>query len=136
MNAKLLEKLLSPETSAEERDVLCEVAYGASFLDSLSEIRREDFADGLEKGRYLPTSIFYDYGIDAASRRVEIHFMCVTPGLVDMFLYDIEYDTEVEYNYSHLTRPAAHYVKFADSEIDEQTINVVEKAINSTRRPR
>lgn len=132
MDAKLLEKLLSPGTSAEERDVLCEVAYGASFLDSLSEIRREDFADGLEKGRYLPTSIFYDYGIDAAERSVEIHFMCAMPSPVDMFLYN----TEVEYNYSHPTRPAEHYVKFTDSEIDEQTINVVKKAINSRRCPR
>ena len=52
MDTEFLEKLLSYETSDEEREMLCEVAYGRSFSECLGEIRRDDFAVGLESGKY------------------------------------------------------------------------------------
>ena len=52
MDREFLEKLLSYETSDEEREMLCEVAYGRPFSECLGEIRHDDFTLGLESNKY------------------------------------------------------------------------------------
>ena len=77
MDREFLEKLFSSETSDEEREMLCEVAYGRPFPECLSEIRRDDFALGLKDGRYRILS-FSSTG--EKQEFVEIRFICAEYG--------------------------------------------------------
>ena len=77
MDREFLEKLFSSETSDEEREMLCEVAYGRPFPECLSEIRRDDFAFGLKDGKYKILS-FSSTGEKQES--VEIRFICTKYG--------------------------------------------------------
>ena len=78
MDTEFLEKLLSYETSDEEREMLCEVAYGRPFLECLGEIRHDDFMLGLESGKYKILSIG---STGEKQESVEIRFICAKYGV-------------------------------------------------------
>lgn len=86
MDREFLEKLLSYKTSDEEREMLCEVAYGRSFLECLNEIRHDDFIVGLENGKYKILSIG---STGEKHESVEIRFMAKYGlfGRPESFLY-------------------------------------------------
>ena len=87
MDTGVLEKLLSYETSDEEREMLCEVAYGRPFSECLDEIRHDDFTLGLESGKYKILSI----GSTGENQEsVGIRFICAKCGTLELpesFLY-------------------------------------------------
>ena len=76
MGAEFLKKLLSPETSAEERDVMCATAFGRTFAESVGELRIADFLDGLKSRRYMPTRVGAQAPADDEKEKtVEIEFV-------------------------------------------------------------
>ena len=90
MDTEFLEKLLSYETSDEEREMLCEVAYGRSFSECLGEIRHDDFTVGLESGKYEILSI---RSTGEKQESVEIRFICAKHGIFELpenFVYLFE----------------------------------------------
>jgi len=128
MDAEFIEKLLSYETSAEEREVLCEVAYGMPFGECLGEIRRDDFVNGLNSGRY---KILRIGRIGEKLEYVEINFVSTTYGVFGpraVFLYESS-EPEVYTDYFALggfqfQQPAPRFgpveygVKFHETEIN------------------
>lgn len=86
MDREFLEKLLSYKTSNEEREILCEVAYGKPFSECLNEIRHDDFIIGLENGKYKIRSIG---STGEKQESVEIRFMAKYGlfGRPESFLY-------------------------------------------------
>ena len=78
MDREFLEKLLSHETSDEEREMLCEVAYGKPFLECRNEIRRDDFILGLKDGKYMILSIG---STGEKQESIEIRFICTKYGV-------------------------------------------------------
>ena len=81
MDTGVLEKLLSYETSNEEREMLCEVAYGRPFSECLDEIRHDDFTLGLESGKYKILSIG---STGEKQESVEIRFICAKCGILEL----------------------------------------------------
>ena len=90
MDYRFLEKLLSYETSDEEREILCVATYGRPFLECLNEIRHDDFTLGLENSKYKILSI----GLTCEKQEsVEIRFICAKCGILELpesFLYQSE----------------------------------------------
>ena len=76
MDAEFLSRLLSPERSAEERDVMCAAAFGKTFAESTDELRMADFLDGLESRRYMPTRVGAQTPADDEKEKtVEVEFV-------------------------------------------------------------
>ena len=90
MDCEFLEKLLSYETSDEEREILCVATYGRPFLECLNEIRHDDFTLGLENNKYKILSI----GSTGKNLEfIEIRFICTKCGILELpesFLYQSE----------------------------------------------
>ena len=87
MDRDFLKKLFSYETSDEEREMLCEVAYGRPFSECLDEISHDDFTLGLESGKYKILSIG---STGEKQESVEIRFICAKCGILELpesFLY-------------------------------------------------
>lgn len=130
MDREFLEKLFSRETSDEEREMLCEVAYGRPFLECLGEIRRDDFTLGLESGKYRILSVG---STGEKQESVEIRFICTRYGdglglfgSPEIFLYQsgersIPCDTFGLGNpyISHPPPPPEYCVTFYKAEIDD-----------------
>lgn len=89
MDDEFLKNLALSRKSEEERDLICEVAYGKPFREAVAEIRRNDFVEGVDTGKYVILSIG-DLG-DIFSNSVEIRFVCREYGMPELFLYDTEY---------------------------------------------
>ena len=134
MDYKFLEKLLSYETSNEEREMLCEVAYGRSFSECLGEIRHDDFTLGLESGKYKILSI---RSTGEKQESVEIQFIRATheAGLFESpesFLYQsgersIPCDMFGLGN-PYIPRPLPeYYVTFYKAEIDDVMLTAFRK---------
>ena len=103
MDAALREKLFNPDTSEEERDVICNVAFGKSFEESLREIRYDDFVEGVGNGFYRILSAMVKSGSMVKSRRgtnesesmvreIEIKFMC--QGAFDLTAMSFMYSSD------------------------------------------
>ena len=134
MDAEFLEKLLSHETSAEEREMLCEIAYGMSFSECVGEIRHDDFVTGLNDGRYNILSI----SLDGEKRDyLEIRFICYMGFEKIMhFLYQSE-ERHIEPNaftlddrllFTEYARgPIEYYVRFHKTEIDDVMLTALRK---------
>ena len=119
MDAALREKLFNPDTSEEERDVICNVAFGKSFEESLREIRYDDFVEGVGNGFYRILSAMVKSGSMVKSRRgtnesesmvreIEIKFMCqgafdLTANFVSAINKLIDGDMVIENNFPKIT---------------------------------
>ena len=134
MDAEFLEKLLSYETSDEEREMLCEVAYGRPFSECLSEIRHDDFTLGLESGKYKILSIG---STGEKQESVEIRFICAKYGLFERpesFLYqsgersipDNMFGLDGQFIPQPLP-PPEYYVTFYKAEIDDTMLAAFRK---------
>ena len=80
MDYKFLEKLLSYETSDEEREIICVATYGKPFLECLNEIRHDDFTLGLENSKYKILSI---RSTGENLEFIEIQFICTKYGILE-----------------------------------------------------
>lgn len=134
MDVEFLEKLLSYETSDEEREMLCEVAYGRPFSECLSEIRHDDFTLGLESGKYKILSIG---STGEKQESVEIRFICAKYGLFERpesFLYQSG-ERSIPDNMFGLgglfipqpLPPPEYYVTFYKAEIDDTMLAAFRK---------
>lgn len=134
MDGEFLEKLLSYETSGEEREMLCEVAYGRPFSECLGEIRRDDFTLGLESGKYRILSIG---SAGEKQESVEIRFICTRYGLFEQpesFLYQSG-ERSIPDNMFGLggqfipqpLPPPEYYVTFYKAEIDDAMTAAIRK---------
>ena len=127
MDTVVLEKLLSYETSDEEREMLCEVAYGRPFLECLNEIRHDDFTLGLESGKYKILSI---ESTGEKQESVEIRFICAKYEILELpesFLYqsgersipDDIFGINGQILWRQPLPPHEYYVTFYKAEIDD-----------------
>lgn len=134
MDREFLEKLLSYETSDEEREMLCEVAYGRPFSECLGEIRHDDFTLGLESGKYKILSIG---STGEKQESVEIRFICAKYGLFERpesFLYQSG-ERSIPDNMFRLggqfipqpLPPPEYYVTFYKAEIDDTMLAAFRK---------
>ena len=134
MDAEFLEKLLSYETSDEEREMLCEVAYGRPFSECLSKIKHDDFTLGLESGKYKILSIG---STGEKQESVEIRFICAKYGLFERpesFLYQSG-ERSIPDNMFGLggqfipqpLPPPEYYVTFYKAEIDDAMLAAFRK---------
>lgn len=136
MDHEFLEKLLSYETSDEEREMLCEVAYGRPFSECLGEIRHDDFTLGLESGKYRILSIG---SAGEKQESVEIRFICAKYGLFERpesFLYQSG-ERSIPDNMFGLglggqiiprpSPPPEYYVTFYKAEIDDTMLAAFRK---------
>ena len=135
MDTGVLEKLLSYETSDEEREMLCEVAYGRSFSECLDEIRHDDFTLGLESGKYKILSIG---STGEKQESVEIRFICAKCGTLELpesFLYqsgersvpDDIFGINGQILWRQPPPPPEYYVTFYKAEIDDATLAAFRK---------
>lgn len=134
MDCEFLEKLLSYETSDEEREMLCEVAYGRPFSECLNEIRHDDFTLGLESGKYRVLSIG---STGEKHESVEIRFICTKYGIFESpesFLYQSGErsipDNIFGINGQIIPRPPSppeYYVTFYKAEIDDAMLAAFRK---------
>lgn len=97
MDAALREKLFNPDTSEEERDVICNVAFGKSFEESLREIRYDDFVEGIGDGSYRILSVrdksWGNTGENESMvHEIEIKFMC--QGALDLMAMSFMYSSD------------------------------------------
>lgn len=134
MDPEFLEKLFSYETSDEEREMLCEVAYGRPFSECLSEIRHDDFTLGLESGKYKILSIG---STGEKQESVEIRFICAKYGLFERpesFLYQSG-ERSIPDNIFGINGqiipqpmpPPEYYVTFYKAEIDDAMLAAFRK---------
>jgi len=134
MDCEFLEKLLSYETSDEEREMLCEVAYGKPFSECLGEIRHDDFTLGLESGKYKILSIG---STGEKQESVEIRFICTKYGIFELpesFLYQAG-KRSIPNNIFRLSSqfipqplpPPEYYVTFYKAEIDDTMLAAFRK---------
>lgn len=136
MDTKFLEKLLSYETSDEEREMLCEIAYDRPFSECLCEIRRDDFTVGLESGKYEILSI---RSTGEKQESVEIRFICAKHGIFELpesFLYQFEecsihddmFEIGIDGQISLRPQPPPeYYVTFYKAEIDDAMLSAFRK---------
>lgn len=144
MDREFLEKLLSYETSDEEREMLCEVAYGRPFSECLGEIRHDDFTLGLESNKYRILSIG---STGEKQESVEIRFICVKHGVglfgsPESFLYQsgersipdnmfgLNNPFGLGLNNQFISRPqfpSEYYVTFYKAEIDDTMLTAFRK---------
>ena len=147
MDRAFLDKLLSYETSNEEREMLCEVAYGKPFSECLNEIRHDDFIMGLENGKYKIRSIG---STGEKQESVEIQFMAKYGlfGRPESILYQSEEcsipDDVFELNNSFglnnwfISRPqppSEYYITFYKAEIDDAMLAAFHKWSEEYRIP-
>ena len=134
MDCEFLEKLLSYKTSDEEREMLCEVAYGRSFSECLNEIRHDDFTLGLENGKYKILSIG---SAGEKQESVEIRFICAKYGIFELpesFLYQSG-ERSIPDNIFGINGqiipqplpPPEYYVTFYKAEIDDAMLAAFRK---------
>ena len=134
MDCEFLEKLLSYETSDEEREMLCEVAYGKPFSECFGEIRRDDFTLGLENGKYKILSIG---STGEKQESVEIRFICAECGIFELpesFLYQAGERSIPDNIFGIDGRiiprpqpPPEYYVTFYKAEIDDAMLAAFRK---------
>lgn len=93
MDKTMIDKLFDLDTSAEERDILCEVTFGKSFMESIREIRYEDFLSGVSKGEYMLNTFIAGPNTENGWS-LEIKFACERwdNGLARDFLYEHQDD--------------------------------------------
>jgi len=142
MNHEFLEKLFSYETSDEEREMLCEVAYGRPFSECLDEIRRDDFTLGLKDGKYRILSIGL---VGEKQESIEIRFICTKYGLFESpesFLYQsgkrLIPDNLFGLNNQFIPYPqppSEYYVMFYKAEIDDAMLTAFRKWSEENRIP-
>lgn len=134
MDPEFLKKLFSYETSDEEREMLCEVAYGRPFSECLGEIRHDDFTLGLESGKYKILSIG---STGEKQESVEIRFICAKYGTFEQpesFLYQSE-ERSIPDNIFGINGqiipmpmpPPEYYVTFYKAEIDDAMLAAFRK---------
>lgn len=142
MDREFLEKLLSYKTSDEEREMLCEVAYGRPFLECLGEIRRDDFTLGLKDGKYRILSIG---STGEKQESVEIRFICAKYGIFELpesFLYQAG-ERSVPDNIFGIDGqiipqplpPPEYYVTFYKAEIDDAMLAALRKCFKECGIP-
>jgi hypothetical protein len=54
---ELRRRILDPDISAQERDILCEASFGKPFSEAVHEMRLDDLTEGVEAGDYFILSV-------------------------------------------------------------------------------
>jgi hypothetical protein len=54
---ELRRRILDPDVSAAERDLLCEASFGKPFSEAVHEMRLDDLMEGVEAGDYFILSV-------------------------------------------------------------------------------
>ena len=54
---ELRRRILDPDISAQERDILCEASFGKPFSEAVHEMRLDDLMEGVEAGDYFILSV-------------------------------------------------------------------------------
>ena len=82
----LRRRILDPDISAQERDLLCEASFGKPFSEMVDELKFDDLKEGVESGRYLILSVS---GINDASMTCDFNPCAFEASFVFARPYDL-----------------------------------------------
>ena len=83
---ELYRRILGPDVSAAERDLLCEASFGKPFSEAVYEMRLNDLKEGVKSRKYFVLSVctvdtslvYYDN-----LYKCEVYFELITPYITD-----------------------------------------------------
>ena len=114
---ELYRRILDPDISTAERDLLCEASFGKPFFEAVYEMRLNDLKEGVKSRKYFVLSVctvdtslvYYDN-----LYKCEVYFELVLPYIADelqsmSMLYTIDSQMENLTNYMYKwTNPKFH----------------------------
>ena len=114
---ELYRRILGPDVSAAERDLLCEASFGKPFSEAVYEMRLNDLKEGVKSRKYFVLSVCtVDTSLVCYDNlyKSEVYFELITPYITDelqsmSMLYTVDSQMENLTNYMYKwTNPKFH----------------------------